>query len=74
MENTRKFPRSNEAARLLDYGPEDLLELAQKRRLRATKVGRFWRYCLGDVLVYEVQQEQADCPESTTCSSCRCGR
>jgi hypothetical protein len=37
-------------------------------------VGRFWRYCLGDVLVYKVQQEQADCPESPTCSSCRCGR
>jgi hypothetical protein len=35
-------------------------------------VGRFWRYCLGDVLIYEVQQEEADSPESPTGSSCRC--
>jgi hypothetical protein len=60
MENTPQFLSSNEATRLLDYGPDDFLELAQRRRLKATKVGRFWRYCLGDVLIYKIQQEQAD--------------
>ena len=72
MTKARQFLLSNEAAHLLDYGPEDFLELAQKRRLKATKVGRFWRYCLGDVLIYKVQQEEADSPESPTGSSCRC--
>jgi hypothetical protein len=60
MEDARQFPSSNEATRLPDYGPEDFLELAQRRRLKATKVGRFWRYCLGDVRIYEIQQEQTD--------------
>ena len=74
MIKARQFLLSNEAAHLLDYGPEDFLELAQKRGLKATKVGRFWRYCLGDVLIYKVQQEEADSPESPTGSSCRCVR
>jgi len=64
MENTRQFPGSNEAAHLLDYGPDALLELARKRGLKATKVGRFWRYCLGDVRIYAVRQEQTDSPAS----------
>ena len=60
MENTPQFLSSNEATRLLGYGPDDFLELARRRRLKATKVGRFWRYSLGDVLIYKIQQEQAD--------------
>ena len=60
MIKARQLLLSNGAAHPLDYGPEDFLELAQKRRLEATKVGRFWRYCLGDVLIYKIQREQAD--------------
>ena len=66
MIKARQFLHPEEAARLLEYGPEDFLELAQKHRLKATRVGRFLRYCLGDVLIYKVQQEQADSPESPT--------
>jgi hypothetical protein len=60
MENGSQFVSSNEATRLLDYRPEDFLELAQRRRLKASKVGRFWRYCLGDVRIYKFEHEQTD--------------
>jgi hypothetical protein len=73
MEKARQCPCYNEADHLQDYGPEDFLELVQKRRLKATKVGRFLRYCLGDVRIYKVQQEQTDSSASTQ-SSCRCAR
>jgi hypothetical protein len=66
MENAPESQHPIDAAHLLDCGPDDFLEMARKRRLKATKVGRLWRYCLGDVRIYKVEQEAADLPESPT--------
>jgi len=40
-------------AHLLDVSPDDVVDLARKGKLRAIKVGRFWRFRFADVVAYQ---------------------
>jgi excisionase family DNA binding protein len=51
--------RSKDVAHILDCSPDDVIELARRGRLRATKQGRFWRFCQADVLTYKKKAANA---------------
>jgi len=38
--------------------PDEVIELAQCRKLKATKEGRFWKYRPADVVAYKKSVEQ----------------
>ena len=48
-----KLLRSKDVAHLLDCSPDDVIELARKGKLRAEKLGRFWRFKYTDVMFYK---------------------
>jgi len=50
--------RSRDVAHLLDRGPDEVIELAQKGKLKAIKEGRFWRYRPSDVVRYKRSLEK----------------
>lgn len=50
--------RSRDVAHMLDCSPDEVIELAQTKRLKATKEGRFWRYRAEDVLAYKKRLER----------------
>ena len=45
--------RSKDVAHILDCSPDDIIELAKKGKLKATKAGRFWRFRQADVVAYK---------------------
>ena len=45
--------RSWQVAHILDCSPDDVIALARKGRLKATKSGRFWRFRFIDVMEYK---------------------
>jgi excisionase family DNA binding protein len=45
--------RSKDVAHILDCSPDDVIELARRGKLRASKQGRFWRFKHNDVLTYK---------------------
>ena len=49
--------RSKDVAHILDCSPDDVIELARRGKLRASKLGRFWRFKHNDVLVYKKKYE-----------------
>ena len=52
--------RSRDVAHLLDCSPDEVIELAQRGKLKAIKEGRFWRYRPEDVMHYKKgHKEQA---------------
>ena len=50
--------RSRDVAHILDCSPDEVIELAQSKQLKATKKGRFWRYRPADVLAYKKRREK----------------
>lgn len=50
--------RSRDVAHILDCSPDEVIELAQSRKLKATKEGRFWKYRPEDVVAYKKRVEQ----------------
>ena len=50
--------RSRDVAHILDCSPDEVIELAQRRKLKATKEGRFWMYRPADVVAYKKSAEQ----------------
>ena len=40
-------------AHLLDCSPDEVIELAQRGKLKAIKAGRFWKYRAEDVMRYK---------------------
>ena len=50
--------RSRDVAHILDCSPDEVIELAQRNRLKAIKEGRFWKYRTEDVLVYKERLEK----------------
>lgn len=50
---TETLLRSKDVAHILDCSPDDVIELARRGKLRATKQGRFWRFRHNDVLQYK---------------------
>jgi len=53
METKVKVLKSREVAHILDCSPDDVIVLAQKGKLKATKQGRFWKYAKNDVMAYK---------------------
>ncbi len=49
--------RSKDVAHILDCSPDDVIELARRGKLRASKQGRFWRFKHNDVLIYKKKYE-----------------
>jgi excisionase family DNA binding protein len=45
--------RSKDVAHFLDCSPDDVIELARRKKLKATKQGRFWRFRHSDVMAYK---------------------
>jgi len=53
MDAKVKVLKSREVAHILDCSPDDVIVLAQKGKIRATKQGRFWKYDKSDVMAYK---------------------
>jgi len=54
----REFLRTRDVAYILDMSPNDVLDLIHKRRLEATKKGKYWRFRLHDVMGYQRAQKE----------------
>ena len=52
--------RSKDVAHILDMSPDDVIYLARKGKLRATKVGKYWQYRYRDVSAYKRRTEKKD--------------
>ena len=50
--------RSKDVAHILDMSPDDVICLARKGKLRATKIGKFWQYRYRDVTAYKKRMEK----------------
>jgi excisionase family DNA binding protein len=61
-ENTMKKEEdllgSKEVAHILDMGPDEVIELARKGELKATKPGRFWKFRSRDAMAYKRKLEK----------------
>jgi hypothetical protein len=44
--------RSRDVAHVLDYSPDDVIELAREEKLKGLKQGRFWKFRFQDVESY----------------------
>ena len=53
MTRREKLLRSKDVAHILDCSPDDVIELARREKLKASKAGRFWRFRLSDVEAYK---------------------
>lgn len=58
MAKEEKLLKSKDVAHILDCSPDDVHVLVHRGELKATKVGRFWRYRLEDVMDYQRRMEQ----------------
>ena len=50
--------RTKDVAYILDCSPDDVIELARSKKLKGTKVGRFWRFRQRAVMAYKRKQEE----------------
>jgi len=53
-----QFLRSKDVAHILDCSPDDVIELARRGKLKASKEGRFWRYSPRDVEAYKIRNNR----------------
>ena len=58
MAEEEKLLKSKDVAHILDCSPDDVHLLVHRGDLKGTKVGRFWRYRLQDVMEYKQKMEQ----------------
>ena len=58
MNNVTALLRSRDVAYILDISPNEVIELVHRRRLKAAKKGKFWRFCLRDVMAYKHAQKE----------------
>ena len=47
-------------ARILDSTPDEVIQLARRGELKATKMGRVWRYRRADVMAFKRKQENSE--------------
>jgi len=50
--------RSKDVAHILDLSPDDVIHLARRGKLKASKKGRFWRFRQVDVMAYKRRNER----------------
>ena len=60
MPATKPLLRSKDVAHILDMSPDDVVCLARKGKLRATKVGKYWKYRYRDVTAYRRRMAKKD--------------
>jgi len=53
MGSNLSFLRSKDVAHILDCSPDDVIELARKGKVKASKNGRFWLFLEKDVKMYQ---------------------
>ena len=53
MANGNEILRSQDVAWILDCSPDDVVDLARSGKLKAAKVGRYWRFRHRDVNAYQ---------------------
>ena len=53
MAEEENLLKSKDVAHILDCSPDDVHLLVHRGDLKGTKVGRFWRYRLEDVMEYK---------------------
>lgn len=53
MAKNETLLRSKDVAHILDCSPDDVIDLARRGKLRASKQGRFWRFRHADVMTYK---------------------
>jgi excisionase family DNA binding protein len=58
MAKKENLLRSKDVAHILDCSPDDVIELARRGKLRASKQGRFWRFKHTDVLTYKKKYDE----------------
>ena len=58
MAEEEELLKSKDVAHILDCSPDDVHLLVHRGDLPGTKVGRFWRYRLEDVMEYKRKMEQ----------------
>ncbi len=58
MAKKENLLRSKDVAHILDCSPDDVIELARRGKLRASKQGRFWRFKNTDVLTYKKKHNE----------------
>ena len=61
---TGSLLRTTDLASILDCCPDDLILLARKGKLKATRLGRFWRFREADVATYKKRMEKLRAKES----------
>jgi excisionase family DNA binding protein len=47
-------------ARILDCTPEEVIQLARSGELKATKMGKHWKFRRADVTAFKGHQEQSE--------------
>lgn len=57
MTKKESLLRSKDVAHILDCSPDDVIELARRGKLRATKQGRFWRFRYTDVITFKKRSD-----------------
>jgi hypothetical protein len=50
---------SKDVAWILDCSPDDVIELARRGKLKATKEGRYWRYREAGVIAYKNRNKES---------------
>ena len=58
MANGKTVLRSKDVAHILDMSPDDVIELARRGEIKATKQGRFWRFQERDITAYVRKQKR----------------
>jgi len=54
--NLERLLRSKDVARILDLSPDDVIKLARRGKLRASKVGRRWEFRARDVAQFQEKE------------------
>jgi len=58
MAKDKTLLRSKDVAHILDCSPDDVIELARKGKIKASKNGRFWRFREKDITAYVKKQKR----------------
>ena len=57
MSDNKALLKSKDVAHILDCSPDDVIELARRKKIKASKQGRFWRFRERDIMAYVKKQK-----------------
>jgi excisionase family DNA binding protein len=57
MSEKEEFLEPETVARILDLTPDEVIQLARSGELKATKMGRFWKYRRADVMAFKARKD-----------------